>query len=106
MLDMIVSVAILVLNNTRTTRHDLSTDNYPGYRADRLLLLFPRQGQRTERDALVMRELTLNEKITIKGILHARGVPISYLRKANMSAVMFYWSMFFRGSIKFYYKYN
>lgn len=53
-----------------------------------------------------MRELTLNEKITIKGILHARGVPISYLRKANMSAVMFYWSMFFRGSIKFYYKYN
>lgn len=49
-----------------------------------------------------MRELTLNEKITIKGILHARGVPICYLRRANMGGMLFYWSMFFRRSIATY----
>ena len=49
-----------------------------------------------------MRELTLHEKITLKGILHRRGVPTFYLVRANMSAMMFYWSQIFRKSIATY----
>lgn len=42
-----------------------------------------------------MRKPTLNEKITLKGALVSRGVPVSELVKAELPTFIHYWRMIF-----------
>ena len=52
-----------------------------------------------------MRELTLNEKISIKGVLSRYGTPSSILVNINTTDAMFIFGRCTGRSIKYYYKY-
>lgn len=51
-----------------------------------------------------MRPLTLNEKISIKGVLHRRGVRGAALVTLTMRSAGHYWNMCVRGPLAYYYK--
>lgn len=53
-----------------------------------------------------MRALTLDEKITLKGLLYARGVAPQNLVKLDMAQARFWWPRLYGRSISQYWRYT
>jgi len=53
-----------------------------------------------------MRKLTLQEKISIKGILSKRGVTYPNLARIDMKSAVHFWYTCVPGPISTYYKYK
>lgn len=53
-----------------------------------------------------MRQLTLNEKITIRGLLARMGVRGPLVVKAELKELIHYWNMCYRRSITAYHRYQ
>lgn len=52
-----------------------------------------------------MRKLTLDEKISIKGVLSRYGVPYYHLNNLDMQSAVWFFGRCVAGSIAFYYLY-